>query len=66
MPECKMCGHHRPAGHYRLVTEQQGQRIEVSEYVCNPCWRILNKGEGKGHLFRVTGQRWWLPNFYQK
>ena len=65
MPECKMCARNRPAGRYLLVTEQHRQKREVSEYVCNPCWRLLNKGKKKGHLFRATGQRWWLPNYYQ-
>lgn len=60
MPKCRMCGHRRPAGHYLVVMDVGGKRQEVFEYVCNPCWRLLKKGDRKGHFFRATGQRWWL------
>ncbi len=60
MPECRMCRRRHPAGRYLVVMDVGGRRQEVSEYVCNPCWRLLNKDGRKGHLFRATGQRWWL------
>lgn len=60
LPECRMCGRRRPAGHYLVLMDVGGRRQEVSEYVCNPCWRLLNKGGRKGHFFRATGHRWWL------
>jgi len=60
MPKCKMCGHRRPAGRYQVVMDVGGTRRRASEYVCNPCWRLLNKGGREGHLFRATRQRWWL------
>ena len=65
MPKCRMCGNIRPAGHYSVVTDVGGRRQKASEYVCNPCWRLLNKGGRKGHFFRITGQRWWLSQHYE-
>lgn len=59
-----MCGRRRPAGRYLVVVDEVGRRREVSEYVCNPCWRLLNKGGKKGHLFRSTGRCWWLHQHY--
>ena len=65
MPKCRMCGHRRPAGRYLVVMDVGGRRQEISEYVCNPCWRLLNKGGRKGHFFRATGQRWWLYQHHE-
>lgn len=65
MPECRMCGHRRPAGRYLVVVDVGGRRQEISEYVCNPCWRLLNKGGRKGHFFRATGQHWWLYQHHE-
>ena len=63
MPECRLCGRRRVAGKYALIVKEGEQRHQVTEYVCNPCWRLLDGGGTKGHLFRPTGKRWWLPRY---
>ena len=68
MPECRLCGRRRaPAGRLLLFAEEANQlREHPSEYACGPCQRLLFKGASKGHLFRHTGLRWWLPQYARR
>ena len=60
MPECRMCGRRGVAGHYSVVKDIEGTQVKLSEYVCDKCWNVLKKGGTKGHVFKATGEHWWL------